>query len=108
MRVHEKLGAMTKLITSSVIEVMPFLLIYIVYVMFFAMLYYILGMYPDQFDSSVDNFEGDFAYIRPVFGYFFISYGNGVGDFRPPTFDVGNGEGTSTMVKVLMYIVWFT
>ena len=59
-------------------------------------------MYPDQFDSSVENFEGDFAYISKVFGYFFISYGNGVGDFRPPTFD----ENTSTKVVVLMYIVW--
>ena len=66
------------------------------------MTYHIFGMYPNYFDKKDPNYANDFEGIGKVFGYFFISLGNGIGDFRPPTFD----KDASSWIVVAMYLSW--
>jgi len=45
------------------------------YTLFFEMLYYVLGVYRDQMDDKVKDFEGDFGDVNSFTGFFFIAFG---------------------------------
>jgi len=48
--------------------------------------------------------DGDFEGMNKLFGLFFVSFGNSVGDFRTPTYDA---EKTNPTTKVLIYSMYF-
>ena len=92
---------MSRLLERSYQEVVPFLIIFIMYTIYNGMIYHIFGMYPNYFNEKDPNFADDFANIGTL-GYFFISLGNGIGDFRPPTFE----KHTSPWIIGAMYLFW--
>ena len=94
-RVNSSIGPLTQLITQSAKKSIPFLGLYYVFTMFFELLYKILGVYKDQMKK-----EGDFENISDLWGYLFISFGNGVGDFRAPTYDA---ESSSDLTVGMIY-----
>jgi hypothetical protein len=62
------------------------------------MMYQMFGIYTDEIDI---DFEG----VNDFIGKFFIAFGNGVGNFRPPTWSKGANPGVNTMI--LVYVIWF-
>jgi len=75
------------------------LFIFILWTLYFEIIYYVLGVYDDQFEA-----DGDFSDINKFFGLFFVSFGNSVGDYRPPSYDA---EKTNVVTKVLIYTMFF-
>ncbi len=97
VKFNKILGALSQLIVLSFIEVLPFLFFLFIWTLFFEMMYHVLGVYHAQFDA-----DGDFPMLDKVYGLFYISFGNSVGDFRAPSFM----EDTTLTTKVLIYSVY--
>jgi len=66
------------------------------YTIFFNMIYYILKIYSNYA-------EEDFGHINSFIALFFIAYGNGVGDFKVPTFSTSDPSRTTI---ILTYLAW--
>ena len=97
-KVQKDLGPQTQLITSSVIRVIPFLVFYYAFTLFFQLLYFLLGVYRDEMEKG-----GDFENLTSLWGYLFVSFGNGVGDFRAPTF---NADSSSDLIVWMVYMTY--
>ena len=67
---------------------------------YFGLIYYILDVYRDL---TLD--EGEFSGINDFWGYLFISYGNGVSDFKSPTYDIEKSTGMTTSLIYLTYML---
>lgn len=61
------------------------------------MMYYIMGIYSKEI-------ERDFENLNPFIALFFVAYGNGVGDFKAPTFNLDN---PSNGIIFQTYLLWF-
>jgi len=72
---------MTQQIQNSVKGIVALMAIFIIWTVIFALLFYVLGVYEDQFEA-----EGDFSETGTVFGYFMVVFQNAIGDVRVPTF----------------------
>lgn len=88
IRAFKLLSSITELIVSSVGQVLPLLILFILFTGWFAIQYYILGTYQGSADDN-GKLHSDYPFLNQAFGYFFVSFGNGVGDFAPPTFSPG-------------------
>ena len=83
--------------------VVPFLAIYLIWVIFFAIMAYILGAN----ESNADSYTG----VNPLLGYFFTTFENSIGNINAPSIKFLKDKKDRTFLDnfciYLIYIFWW-
>merc|ERR1712166_1367479 len=99
MKISDKLGLMGILLLGVLTAVVPFLFIYIYWVIFFAMMASTLGANK----SLAKGFTG----ASSVVGYFFTTFENSIGNINAPTIDFKIGETPTILEKLCIFFIYF-
>jgi hypothetical protein len=95
---------MTQLITGVLKAVMPFLVIYLLWVLLFTLIALTLGANKDN-AKSYNDLPSTFM------GYFLNAFENSLGNINTPTFDFSDGNGKLTFFQSLkvciVYFFWW-
>ena len=104
LKINDSLGLQTALIVTVMKAVIPFLMIFFVWVFFFALESYILGS-----DLKRAETYGDTSLI---FGYIFNTFEFGIGNIRSPSILFWSKPKNDTTaldktIVTLIYVLWF-
>lgn len=79
IKVYKSYGRLTVLMTKTLYQVIPFMVIYIAWTILFAFSLFVLK----SSNSEAESYTG-----MPVsIGYFWVAFENGIGNINPPTVD---------------------
>ena len=103
MKINDSMGLMSTLLVGVFKGVIPFLIIFFIFVSSFAMMQVILG--------GNQNLAESYSGMPIALGYFFQSFENGIGNISSPTINLLSDPSTmSTLDFVIVYsiyILWF-
>jgi len=86
------------LVVSAIREVIPILTYFVLFTAFFAFQLFILN-------SNVAEVE-EYSQLPIFLGYFFISWGNGIGNIVNPSYKKFGETGLDTAILLAIYAIW--
>ena len=102
LKVYRKFGVLVELIVKTIYEIYPFLVVFFMWDIIFAFIFKILGAYHEEAEG--------FPLLNNNIGYFFISFGNSIGNIQDPSFDdihELNADHYSFLIIGQVYCIWF-
>ena len=80
MRTSKTFSLMTTLILTCVVQIIPFLVFLFLWIVWMALLYYVLG---SNFSTNAEGYTN----LPVMMGMIFYTFENSIGNIQPPTFD---------------------
>jgi len=99
MKISDSLGLLGILLIGVMAAVVPFLFIYLYWVMFFAMMASTLGANK----SMAHGFPG----LPSVVGYYFTTFENSIGNINAPTIDFKIGITPTILDNITLFAIYF-
>lgn len=108
IRIYEEYGFLVQMVGNTVIQLIPFLVFFIMWILFFAILYWILKV-------EIDSGDEEYLNLPNFFKYFFMTYRNSIGDISVPGYtnwdkslsnDVTSEFTSKNFMIFLIWMVW--
>ena len=84
MKLNDELSKFIKLFYNSTFDAAQFLLLFAVIVLYFTLVFHLLGAEFDDRDTFAEEYEGDYPFVPYLFQILLINIQNAVGELSPP------------------------
>ena len=101
VRIFEEYGFLVSMIQYCIIDLIPFLVTYMLFLTIFAMLYTVLRMEPDPETAGIQN-TPDFVIIL------LVAFRNAIGEVGLPTYSEVAGKDDSIFKSINILLIWAT
>lgn len=80
IRIYEDYGFLVQMVGNTMIQLIPFIVFFFMWVLFFGCQYWILRV-------EIDSADDDYLNLTEFFRYFFMTYRNSIGDISTPGYE---------------------